>query len=1498
MGKKKPIVTPFGQWEYPGEVTIIPSNNITMQGVNYPVLGIDNLGNQELMMPGMDYTFPGDYVTEIPQMGKGGLTQWFAEEWTDIKTGKPCGRSGKDKDGRPYPACRPKKRVNETTPKTTSEMSSAEKAKFKREKTSGKRIDYNHKRKQQGGQWYTTQEWDDAMPDSTAENIVEFFDPTGYTSHDDARRAYQKWKKSGSTLPSFEEGMDMFGAVPALGKLGKLKYLADPDAMKAVYKYLPWQQIINAADTVQDEVEKKKYGGWLDNYQKGGETSTEQNPTRIAPVDIRVKRKKVSDSNRYMYDAEGNLVYNPSLTIYPEIAKGSTKGETTFQPNIPVNLLNPTLEELVNVAAPYYPIDNRLTSGDRINLPASDLQRSLEQDYIVPQMVGRSFGNLPLNKGNTIDDGYGPNRRWTTNLNENPGNYFLNSPETYAYILKGDKSSLVDYDQSVGYDKKQQVESGMSNLNQRFDEALATQGYNIEMVDDYTANRPDQIWNRAEQVRVEMLNNPEIREWAKLHNLDLSNKYRSKYDRNNKNIKPTETDDNFASKIPESVYASRLAQAGLPTNRPDYYYGGRKTFIIQDPSKFNLAGYFPIDQEMIDSARQMGEYVNDSSANLKNIMAERMGVDPKNFDNGEYLIHYNRSPISEYTPGKKYGGWLNQYQEGGEKTPLENFERIEQVNIKSKQAPWYVRYPRMFGRAIDNKLTDFGHQYAQRISDATGGSEWYKQSNPFMNVALESMNAPQLAATYAVTGKVQTPSEAMDIQNPYGAFAVDALLDPAVAFGVGKGLVKGAPGVVKYATRTPLKDSYRDSDFYRNFLQFKSRPNTNTNLNLEELRRIYHNSERILQPKELRFLHKQGHGSRNFYRTQNSIWNNIFNPNLTPEQLNILSDIESNNNLLSRGAPTLTREQAEQMWLKSPRGTNVSTTPQSNYGWGTDQWNVNNQQSTILKPKNITNKSGLTKEEAIAKASAKDKDVISKMSEQEFQETVLKPTGEVVPYYQGSLESQFTGKNNVFFLSPKQYADEFNSRLDLLNDIIAKNNKSGVEYRVSGLSPNGGLTFYTPPGQKVKNHPFITSNPDTGYANMPEGTNAWTVRLNPGMWEGDVEDIASTQYLRSIPGLEMSNTTSGVFADNVPRKGTAAYESINEYLKKLNLGRVKPGFNSQTDYSRGAWENFIKSGRGVGFYSNPKTIYGTMKSAFPYIGIGGAGIGAGASQINNKKYGGWLDEYQGGGETSTEQNPDRMQEIKIAATSPGVKTFANTLFDGGKWLAKNFIKYHPGLRFTTKVLGTGLNYFKDEVFDKYRPIEYPDVLDAIIKLNNPSVEPLKDKKGNLSPSEEAWRKGLGFKDDFKYIKPASYKPADSEDNDAEYVRFENMYDPQKLINAYVKAQKELKPGKTKVLIPSLDPYIKGRKNLEASGVAFSQQDPLQNFTLDKGEDEKGKYISLYDVYDFGPLITDLVYGFKKPYEVYDRFYYEKNKQGIPVYKKKDGGQTNWLKKYK
>ena len=53
------------------------------------------------------------------------LKRWFKEDWKDVKTGKACGRQKGEKRGTPY--CRPTKRVSKKTPKTSSEMTSAEK---------------------------------------------------------------------------------------------------------------------------------------------------------------------------------------------------------------------------------------------------------------------------------------------------------------------------------------------------------------------------------------------------------------------------------------------------------------------------------------------------------------------------------------------------------------------------------------------------------------------------------------------------------------------------------------------------------------------------------------------------------------------------------------------------------------------------------------------------------------------------------------------------------------------------------------------------------------------------------------------------------------------------------------------------------------------------------------------------------------------------------------------------------------------------------------------------------------------------------------------------------------------------------------------------------------------------------------------------------------------------------------------------------------------------
>lgn len=64
----------MGQWAHPGEITEINSNDITMQGVPYDVIGISDTGDTKLMKPGKNYKFKGKKVTEYP-MAKNGVNQ-------------------------------------------------------------------------------------------------------------------------------------------------------------------------------------------------------------------------------------------------------------------------------------------------------------------------------------------------------------------------------------------------------------------------------------------------------------------------------------------------------------------------------------------------------------------------------------------------------------------------------------------------------------------------------------------------------------------------------------------------------------------------------------------------------------------------------------------------------------------------------------------------------------------------------------------------------------------------------------------------------------------------------------------------------------------------------------------------------------------------------------------------------------------------------------------------------------------------------------------------------------------------------------------------------------------------------------------------------------------------------------------------------------------------------------------------------------------------------
>lgn len=66
-----------------GKPVRIPSNKITMKGVNQPLYGIDDTGFAQMMYPGQDYQFPGSSVVELPLMQDGGKIEKWKKEMQD-----------------------------------------------------------------------------------------------------------------------------------------------------------------------------------------------------------------------------------------------------------------------------------------------------------------------------------------------------------------------------------------------------------------------------------------------------------------------------------------------------------------------------------------------------------------------------------------------------------------------------------------------------------------------------------------------------------------------------------------------------------------------------------------------------------------------------------------------------------------------------------------------------------------------------------------------------------------------------------------------------------------------------------------------------------------------------------------------------------------------------------------------------------------------------------------------------------------------------------------------------------------------------------------------------------------------------------------------------------------------------------------------------------------------------------------------------------------------
>lgn len=160
--------------------------------------------------------------------------------------------------------------------------------------------------------------------------------------------------------------------------------------------------------------------------------------------------------------------------------------------------------------------------------------------------------------------------------------------------------------------------------------------------------------------------------------------------------------------------------------------------------------------------------------------------------------------------------------------------------------------------------------------------------------------------------------------------------------------------------------------------------------------------------------------------------------------------------------------------------------------------------------------------------------------------------------------------------------------------------------------------------------------------------------------------------------------------------------------------------------------------------------------------------------------------------------------------------------------------------------------------------------------------------------------GTGYDND---LPESKFKPSKSDDPNAKYYSAAQYYgDPQTLLDRMVRSRGQNDPEGSSYLPweeSELD-NLKSKKGTWSRGMGvnslpFSDDPgttdtfhPMENWTMGAGEDEHGKYMSIYDKYDFK---SEKLNSLGEPFEIYDRIHYTTDKDGNRKYKevKRNGG---------
>lgn len=132
--------------------------------------------------------------------------------------------------------------------------------------------------------------------------------------------------------------------------------------------------------------------------------------------------------------------------------------------------------------------------------------------------------------------------------------------------------------------------------------------------------------------------------------------------------------------------------------------------------------------------------------------------------------------------------------------------------------------------------------------------------------------------------------------------------------------------------------------------------------------------------------------------------------------------------------------------------------------------------------------------------------------------------------------------------------------------------------------------------------------------------------------------------------------------------------------------------------------------------------------------------------------------------------------------------------------------------------------------------------------------------------QDAWKMYLTQPQENGSIHPSRYSPTISQEEDAEYYTLPGFLQEFAAKVGIDELLKRIAPDGGTVLSPA--------EMVGGGSKTYDQSTVFGKAKFSQGHDEKGHYISIYDKYDFDVPMEREGHGLGKPFEIYDRVYYD------------------------